>query len=232
MLRLSTSAESADTTVSADHQRAGFVFTQSITDTEHYHQQPDWSGKPVNQQTTDLQLIHAIGEGNAEALGRLYDCYVGKMLGLAYRLLKSRRDAEDLIHDVFCEVWNKAGSYDANRGSVQTWLLLRTRSRALDRLRRQQTARKYVQQTTQENSPHDLPASAGETVAEHQRAVHAIQNLPPPQRQVIELKYFKGLSLAEIAERCATPIGTIKSRLSAALLKLRTELGLGELHDA
>ncbi len=211
---------------------ADFVFQQPIKDTEQRQQQSVWCTIPVNQQTTDQQLITAIGQSNTGALGRLYDLYAGKMLGLAYRVLGNRRDAEDLIHDVFCEVWNKATSYDSQRGSVQSWLLLRTRSRALDRLRKLQTARKYALLTMHENNLAAQPKSSGETDADHQRAVLAINNLPLPQRQVIELKYYRGLSLAEIAERCATPIGTVKSRLSAALRKLRNELGPGELHDA
>lgn len=209
----------------------GFVFRPALEDNKHVQKQQDWRNS-LNQQTPEQSLMIEVSQGNTDALAQLYDLFAAKMLGLAHRVLGNRRDAEDLIHDVFYEVWNKAEHYNAKRGSVQSWLLIKTRSRALDRLRKLQTAQKYALLAAQEECTQYQEPPLDENDSEHQRAVHAINNLPLPQRQVIELKYFSGMSLAEIAEQYSTPLGTIKSRLSNALAKLRAELGPGELYDA
>lgn len=209
----------------------GFVFRQALEDNKHVQKQQAWRNS-LNQQTPEQSLMIEVTQGNTDALAQLYDLFAAKMLGLAHRVLGNRRDAEDLIHDVFYEVWNKASHYNAKRGSVQSWLLIKTRSRALDRLRKLQTAHKYALLAAQEDSTQHQEVPSDKNEPDHQRTVHAINNLPLPQRQVIELKYFTGMSLAEIAEQYSTPIGTIKSRLSNALAKLRAELGPGELYDA
>ena len=169
----------------------------------------------------DRSLMAAVARQDRTALAQLYDRHAPQMLGLACRILQTRRDAEDLLHDVFLEVWQKAKDFDADRGTVRTWLLLRVRSRAIDRIRTLTVARNYamIKSEPEPESQTDEPsqAMAGTQVR------RALSTLSEIQRTVLELSYFEGLSCREIAERCRVPIGTVKSRLAAALAKLRQE---------
>jgi RNA polymerase sigma-70 factor (ECF subfamily) len=122
------------------------------------------------------------------------------------------------------EAWQKAGDYDRARGSVRTWLLVRLRSRALDRWRRAGVSGSWpwrsVTSTTCCRPAADDPGQS----LDHARVRRAVQELPEAQRQVLELAYFEGLSATEIAERLAIPIGTVKSRTAAGITKLRAAL--------
>jgi RNA polymerase sigma-70 factor, ECF subfamily len=179
----------------------------------------------------DIDVLRRVAGGDKGALGMLYDRHGGVMLALGVRIVGVRRDAEDLLHDVFLEAWRHAGDYDARRGSVKTWLLLRMRSRCLDRVRSHAFAR--TEPLTLVTEP--TRASGGGAVAENMetgmdgaRAKGLLDSLPPGQREVLELGYFEGLSFSEIAARLGIPVGTVKSRVSAALVKLREELGVGK----
>jgi RNA polymerase sigma-70 factor, ECF subfamily len=172
----------------------------------------------------DVSLISGAAGGDRDCLAALYDRYAPALLAIGRRILGDRREAEDLLHDVFIEVWRQAGDYDEARGSVRGWLLMRMRSRALDRRKSAAISKRA-----------DLPApdavvdvhgdaQGGEdpTLAPDRQAVRrALEQLPAEQRQVLELGYFEGLSSSEIAERVRAPIGTVKSRVAAALSKLR-----------
>lgn len=173
----------------------------------------------------DTQLIQQIVQQDQQALARLYERHVMQMLAVAVKILKSRKDAEDLIHDVFLEIWHKAADFDASRSSVRNWILLRVRSRAIDRLRSRTYAQTvfsaddYDESTlVQDNGP------APDELAQWQQARSIVQRLPEAQYNVIVLSYYEGLTCTEIAERCQIPVGTVKSRLSAALKQLRNAL--------
>jgi RNA polymerase sigma-70 factor (ECF subfamily) len=172
----------------------------------------------------DGRLVAAVAAGSRAALGELYERHAAQLLGLAYRILGSRRDAEDLLHDVFVEAWQKARSYDASRGSVRTWLSLRVRSRAIDRARSLATARAFAMADRAAGPPPSIPAEQSRA-PDRVRARQALESLSKEQRIVIELAYFEGLSARDVGERVGIPIGTVKSRLFAALAKLREELG-------
>jgi RNA polymerase sigma-70 factor (ECF subfamily) len=171
----------------------------------------------------DIDLLRAIAGGEKEALGVLYDRHAGVMLALGVRIIGVRREAEDLLHDVFLEAWRHAGDYDARRGSVKTWLLLRMRSRCLDRVRSHAFAR------TESLDVEPMRSGASEKVErslDGARAKALLDGLPAGQREVLELGYFQGLSFSEIAQVLRIPIGTVKSRVSAAMVKLREDLGV------
>ena len=164
----------------------------------------------------------AVESGDRYALADLYDRHAPAMLGVAARILRDRRDAEDLVHDVFVEAWRKAASFSAERGSVRTWLLVRTRSRAIDRLRNLEVAHRHAR--TERAVASDAPQAAEQDPSmtpDQRRARVALAGLPDAQRQVLELAYFEGLSCSEIARRCGAPLGTVKSRLSAGMRELR-----------
>lgn len=170
----------------------------------------------------DQQLLAAVSTGDQSALAELYDRHAGQMLAVALRILRSRADAEDLIHDVFLEVWQKAAQYDPTRGTVQTWLLIRLRSRAVDRLRTLSLAReRHMATTVLETQP--AAANADPSIrSDYTRARQALATLSGEQQTVIELGYFQGLTHQEIALQCQIPVGTVKSRLSAAIIRLRS----------
>lgn len=178
--------------------------------------------------STDQDLLYAVARGDRAALADLYRLHAGRMFALAIHMLKDRREAEDLVHDVFVEAWQHSGDYDCRRGSVRAWLLMRLRSRALDR-RRSTRARQVAlvadfDDMRGEDAFHDAP--------DHGRMRSALLSLTAHQRAVLELGYFRGLSSQEIADHLGIPIGTVKSRVSAALVQLRQHLCVGEPPDA
>ena len=170
----------------------------------------------------DAALVAAMARGDRDALAKLYERHSGVLLGLALRIVKERREAEDLLHDVLLEAWRRAKDFDPKRGRVRTWLAIRMRSRALDLI----TSARVSRST-------DLGGDAGLDVVDqsersspdHARVRAALAELGPDQRQVLELAYFEGLSCSEIASRIAIPVGTVKSRLAAGLSRLRDGLG-------
>lgn len=170
----------------------------------------------------DATLVSGVAAGDRSCLAGLYDRYAPALLAIGRRILGNRREAEDLLHDVFLEVWRQAGDYDAARGTVRAWLLMRMRSRALDRRKSALFARRA------DAPPADAASEAegdNPTLGPDRAAVRrALAALPADQRQVLELGYFEGLSSSEIADRVRAPIGTVKSRVAAALAKLRAGL--------
>ena len=174
----------------------------------------------------DESLMAAAAVGDESALGELYDRHAGAMLGVALRILKLRQDAEDLVHDVFVEAWQKAADFDGSRGSVRSWLLVRVRSRGVDRLRSLSAARRRGLLGEGESAP-DTEGAAVAPVwdgPDRERARKALDGLPDAQRALVELAYFEGMTCTEMAAHCEIPIGTVKSRLAAAMGKLRDAL--------
>jgi RNA polymerase sigma-70 factor (ECF subfamily) len=164
--------------------------------------------------------VRAVAGGDRDALAELYDRHAPLMLPLAQKILRTRLDAEDLLHDVFVEVWRKAADYDEARGSVRSWLVLRVRSRALDRLR----SPAYSRTISDANLEIAAPEADHETASAARVAETAMRKLPAEQQRVLDLLYFQGLTLSEMATLLDQPIGTLKSRLARALRSLREEL--------
>jgi len=179
------------------------------------------AGEAAVINSDDVALIRRIAGGDRDALAVLYDRYSQQMLAIAMRMLRDLREAEDVLHDVFMEVWRRAGDYNAERGSVRVWMFVRMRSRTLDRCRSAGRTRTVA---LDESFAQRISADDPSRTADQQRACAALMALPEPQRQVIELAYFAGLSSSAIAEKLQLPIGTVKSRVAAALNKLRAGL--------
>ena len=180
-----------------------------------------WVGA-LNEQTeepSDLELVSRMAAGDRSAVAVLYARHAAALFGCAQGLLRSRQEAEDLLHDVFLEAWRRSGDYSAERGSVRAWLLVRVRSRALDRLK--SAGRLRVATTGAAPEAVALPAGIGD----QRRLLELLSRMPEAQRDVIVLGYFEGLSTIEIADRLGIPAGTVKSRTRAALAALRTVLG-------
>jgi RNA polymerase sigma-70 factor, ECF subfamily len=178
------------------------------------------AGEPA----ADAALVSAMAQGDPAAIAELYDRHAPVMLALARRILGAQADAEDLVHDVFLEAWRHAPEYDKSRGSVKAWLVLRTRSRAVD-LRRS-AARTMVDYDSRELSRAFVGAEDASLSPDRKRIHLLLSRLPEEQALVLMLGYFEGLSSTEIADRISAPVGTVKSRIASALARLRATLNI------
>jgi RNA polymerase sigma-70 factor, ECF subfamily len=167
-------------------------------------------------QGTDVELLREVVRGDRAAFGELYDRLAPSMLLLGCRMLGSLRDAEDLVHDVFLECAQRAAQYDPSRASVRVWFLVRTRSRALDRMR---TARRAA--AVPLDPLLDQLATRSNDSTDRGVLYSILHQLSFEQRVVVELGYFAGYSCPEIADVLALPVGTVKSRMARALERLR-----------
>lgn len=163
-------------------------------------------------------LLRRIEAGDRAALADLYDQHAPLVNALCLRILRDRAEAEEVLQEVFLQAWRQAGRYDPARGSVTSWLAVIARSRALDRLRRRAARREAPEEAIPVTI--EMPRTA-EAIAVRE----ALQALPPTQRRALELAYYEGLTQVEIAERTGQPLGTIKTRMRTALLRLREALG-------
>jgi RNA polymerase sigma-70 factor, ECF subfamily len=176
----------------------------------------------------DAALVRQVADRRPEALGELYDRFSPLLLGLTARILGSRAEAEEVLQDVFLQVWNRADRYDPSRSSVSTWLVLIARSRAIDRLRSRRVAERTLEAVQQEapGGGHASPEAAENVLIRErrERVRSELALLPAEQREVLELAFFQGLSQSEIAGRTGIPLGTVKTRSLLAMKKLRQAL--------
>jgi RNA polymerase sigma-70 factor (ECF subfamily) len=175
----------------------------------------------VRTEPSDADLVRRMARGDRPALASLYERHAGALLILAERILRSRADAEELLHDVFLEAWTHSAEYVEEKASVRTWLALRTRSRALDRLKSKERRRVvYTSDPPEPVGSLERSPYAGELG----QLDNVLGQLPEVQREVLVLGYFEGLSCSEIALRIGAPLGTVKSRIRNALAALRSDL--------
>ncbi len=175
----------------------------------------------------DAALVQAVVEGASDALAALYDRHSGMLMGLAYRVLGDAADAEEVLQEAFFQVWNQADRYDPSRSSVSTWLVLITRSRAIDRLRSRRVAERTIGAAQKENATtHTSPEGVRDVFKQERRRrlLQEMGNLPPEQRQVLEMAFFEGMTQSEIADKTSIPLGTVKTRTLLAVKKLRKAL--------
>lgn len=175
----------------------------------------------------DAELVRRIADRRQDALGALYDRYAPLLLALTRRIVGSQSDAEEVVQETLLQVWAQAGRYDPRRSSVATWLVLLARSRAIDLLRSRRVRERAVTAAGDETQGvHASPEGPAAVWYEERRSrvAAALSELPPEQRQVLELAFFGGQSQREIAEATGFPLGTVKSRTLLAMRKLRQAL--------
>ena len=182
------------------------------------------AGHQPERPDSDEALIHRIVRGDEAALGLLYDRYGGRVYSLANCILKDAGAAEEVLQDIFHQLWRNAKSFDSTRGALGTWLLVMARNRSIDRLRRRNPAGTEALLAALPDLGPDIESAAVKN-EDTGRVRAALQALPEAQRQAMELAYFEGLTQTEIARRTGSPLGTVKTRLRTALATLRAELG-------
>jgi len=178
--------------------------------------------QPDSGQTADVELLKAVARGDEQALAQLYDSYRVILFGLLVRILNSREEAEDVLQEVFLQVWRRARDFDETRGKPFTWLVTLARSRAIDRLR-SLGARDRVAQASVREAVEEVSDAARDTFRSEQRALvtSALSQLPEEQKRPLVLAYFDGLTQSEIAAKLGAPLGTVKTRMRAGMIKLR-----------
>ena len=182
------------------------------------------------QDELDSELLRAVARGDEAAFARVYDRYAPILLGLMLRILRSRPEAEDVLQEVFLQVWQQARSFDPARGRAFTWLATLARSRAIDRLRAVDSRERAALRSAEDGQQ---PAAAGpqdwadeEAIrSERAEAVRAaLAELPEEQRQVLVLAYLDGMTQSEIAAAKNQPLGTVKTRTRTGLKRLSESL--------
>ncbi len=183
----------------------------------------------MTESTRDIDCLQRIGAGETPALGELYDRYIALMFPVAVKILGNKEEAEDVMQDVWMQVWRSAASYDPKRGAVPAWLLTITRTRALDRYRSRSARERREETVRTEATATAAPSNGVEKASSRDAVRRAFEKLEPHHRQVLELAYWKGLSQSEIAETLSAPLGTVKSWTRQALRGLRDALPEGEV---
>ena len=177
---------------------------------------------------SSASLVAAIAAGDRDAFSRFYDLTAPIAFGLIRRVLRDPEAAADVLQEVFWQIWQEAGRYDPSRGSPEAWVVMRAKTRAIDRLRSMRRRdRTFVAPVDESVASRrgDGEAPNPAVVAEDRGLVQtALGQLPEAQRRVIELAFFEGLTHAEIAQRLEQPLGTVKTRIRGAMLKLRDVL--------
>jgi len=174
----------------------------------------------------DARAMRRICDGDDGGLAQLYDRYAATALGLAIRIVRDEVEAEDVVHDAFVAIVERADQYRAERGSVVAWLVTSVRNLALDRTRRR-TRRAQITEEELRHEPTPVvpdPEAISWAAHEHEAVRQALGRLPRSQRETLEIAFFEGLSYPEIAERQKVPLGTVKSRAARALTALRAAL--------
>lgn len=179
------------------------------------------AGTPTGNNRDDAALVARLCDGDQDAMADLYDRYSGIVYGVALRVLGDTTAAEDVLQEIFLQLWRKPQAFNAERGRLAPWLAVIARNRAIDLLRK-----RPVQEEIDE-----LSVSTGvdlEDLAAQHLAVEKVRcvvaDLPPEQRKVLEMAFFEGLTHTEIAGKTGEPLGTVKTRIRSALLAIRKVL--------
>jgi RNA polymerase sigma-70 factor (ECF subfamily) len=184
---------------------------------------------PAIDVDAEIELLRRIGRGDRESFAQLYDRFSSAVFSAAYRIVNNQQAAEDVLQEVFLQVWEKAALYDPARGKPLTWAITLTRNKAIDRLRATQRRGRL-----QESLERDAGVSeqfdgrnsfdAVDLLEKGKLVAEAMRKLPPEQREALDLAFFSGLTQSEIAEHLKEPLGTIKARIRRGMLKLKSLL--------
>jgi RNA polymerase sigma-70 factor, ECF subfamily len=193
-----------------------------------FFQSSESMSEPALNLERDVELLRRIGNGDRSAFGSFYDQYSGLLFSIAVKILNDAKEAEDVLQEVFIQIWNKANAYDPLLGKPASWAVALTRNKAIDRIRASNRRSKFLEQATVEaNLAMDDAPTANEKLHGRENAQmirSVVAALPLDQRRAIELAFFSGLTQDEIARNLHEPLGTIKARIRRGMLKLREKL--------
>lgn len=182
-------------------------------------------------QSHEAELLRKIGEGDRASFDDLYQRFSGVLFSTIYKVLNNQAEAEDVLQEVFLQIWDKASLFDSSRGKPLTWALTMARNKAIDRLRSAQRRYRLKDEVGKENQGQENITeqdSVDEVYAKEKSALvrDAVMQLSQEQRQAIELAFFSGLTQAEIADELNEPLGTVKARIRRGMIKLRQLIAL------
>lgn len=178
----------------------------------------------------DLKLLKRISEKDAAALSELYDLHSSFLFTIIYYILKDEAEAEDLLQEVFLQIWEKVDSYDQNLGNPLAWIVRITRNKSIDRLRSKSYKNRSAETDIErffDISSDSVSSDPEKTMTlnqEQSEVIGALRSLDQNQRDLIEFAYFRGYSQSELAEHFDIPLGTVKTRMRAAMMILRSKL--------
>jgi RNA polymerase sigma-70 factor (ECF subfamily) len=178
--------------------------------------------QPIDEGTTDGELLARVAAGDDTALGALYDRYSGLAMGLAYKVLADRGQAEDVVQEAFLSVWRRAASFDAVKGSPRGWLMSIVHNASIDRRRgrfRRQQDEVDIDDHAWRLAEDDVWDDVSRQL-DREQVRRALAEIPKEQRETLEMAYFGGLTQAEIAAQTGEPLGTVKSRARLGLRRL------------
>ena len=176
----------------------------------------------------DIELLRRISQGDRPAFAQFYDLYSSLLFSIAIRILNDPKEAEDVLQEVFMQIWEKAGMFDPRLGKPSSWAITLVRNKAIDRIRASQRRSRLAEQAAAAGTfdGNDAPR-ANESVQGREKAAlvrSAIAGLPAEQRSALEMAFFSGLTQNEISDNLREPLGTIKARIRRGMLKLRDKL--------
>lgn len=186
--------------------------------------------QPDERHAVDALLLKRVAAGDRAAFSELYDRFSKPLYSTAVRILTDTAEAQDVVHDAFVALWDKASTYEASRGTAFSWALTLTRNRAIDRLRSRRRRAELLENSApsdlglDENSSGPSADESADTSDQAAAVRAAVETLPSDQQSALKLAFFSGLTQEEIAARLSTPLGTIKARIRRGLLKLRERL--------
>lgn len=186
---------------------------------------PEDGANPVDHVA---ELLQSVASGDQQAFARLYDMLSSRVFGLILRVLVDRSQSEEVLQEVFLEIWQSAAKFAPNRGQGRSWVLTIAHRRAVDRVRSAQASadRDARVGLRDLDAPRDDVAESVEMRMEARRVAEAVAALPEAQREAITLAYYGGYSQSEIAALVGSPLGTIKTRMRDGLSRLRTLMGV------
>jgi len=187
------------------------------------------SSGPEPTERPETEMLQRMAQKDQEAFAQLYDRLSRPLYAVALRILGDAGEAQDIVHDTFIGLWDKAAAFEATRGSAFAWAVALTRNRAIDRLRQRRRRAEILRESATETPGFEpeigAPAPEAAAQGEDAQAVRAaVATLPVEQKRAVELAFFSGLTQLEIAQRLGEPLGTIKARIRRGLLKLRDTL--------
>ena len=186
----------------------------------------------IRDEILEIELLEGTGRGDRDCFRQLHERYAGVLFSAAYQVLNDPAEAEDVLQDVFVQIWDKAKLYDRSRGKPLTWALTLTRNKSIDRLRSAQRRHRLKDEVEKETTVSEQRGAGGaqaggdsvERVYAGETKVlvrNAVLQLSTEQRQAIEMAFFSGLTQNEIAQRLDEPLGTVKARIRRGMIKLK-----------